>query len=112
VSRESPDLPGAQSFGVDHKDRVCVYVFIGVSVCASCERYCVISKQVMVVEATVSRGAKSSTARARGVWWRGCARRRWWVGGGGGGGGGWGSGSDRTTAGTAQCLTLIIKCNI
>jgi hypothetical protein len=29
---------GAQSFGGAHSSRVCVRVFIGVSVCACCER--------------------------------------------------------------------------
>jgi hypothetical protein len=29
---------GAQSFGGAHRGRVCVHVFIGVSVCACCER--------------------------------------------------------------------------
>jgi hypothetical protein len=39
---------GAQSFGGAHRGRVCVRVFIGVSVCACCERlrlYCVILKK-------------------------------------------------------------------
>jgi hypothetical protein len=31
---------GAQSFGGAHRGRVCVRVFIGVSVCACCERLC------------------------------------------------------------------------
>jgi hypothetical protein len=30
--------PGVQSFGGAHRGRACVHVFIGVSVCACCER--------------------------------------------------------------------------
>ena len=40
----------AQSFGGAHKGRLCVCVFIGVSVCMHCERlrlYCVSQKKVV-----------------------------------------------------------------
>jgi hypothetical protein len=33
---------GAQSFGDTHRVSVCVRVFVGVSVCACCERMCII----------------------------------------------------------------------
>jgi hypothetical protein len=38
VTSEISRSVGAQSFGGAHKGRVCVYVFIGVGVCACCER--------------------------------------------------------------------------